>query len=134
MASGNKRKLFSVGIKDCKVDTFTVGGNGGAGKDTSNTGVRVSHLPSGAMGVCVASRSQLKNKQTAFQRMAESKEFQLWAKLKAYELATERSIEELVDVQMNPKNLKIEYRTETEWKTVPAEEFYERQSIRGEFD
>lgn len=36
--------LFSVTIKDCKVDAFTVGGNGGSGKDTSNTGARVTHL------------------------------------------------------------------------------------------
>lgn len=40
----DKQLLFSVTIKDCRVDTFTVGGNGGSGKDTSNTGVRVTHL------------------------------------------------------------------------------------------
>lgn len=39
-----KKLLFSVTIKDCRVDNFTVGGNGGAGKDTSNTGARVTHL------------------------------------------------------------------------------------------
>ncbi len=38
-----KKLLFSVTIKDCDVDTFTVSGNGGAGKDTSQTGVRVTH-------------------------------------------------------------------------------------------
>ncbi len=38
-----KKLLFSITIKDCKVDAFTVGGNGGAGKDTSNTGCRVTH-------------------------------------------------------------------------------------------
>ncbi len=37
----SKQLLFSVTIKDCKCDAFTVGGRGGSGKDTSNTGVRV---------------------------------------------------------------------------------------------
>lgn len=39
----NKTLLFSVTVEDCDVQTFTVGGNGGSGKDTSNTGVRVTH-------------------------------------------------------------------------------------------
>lgn len=117
---GTKQKLFTVTIKDCKVETFTVPGNGGAGKDTSNTGVRVLHLPSGASGRAVDSRSQLKNKQMAFKRMAESQEFQRWARLKAAELSAERSLDELVLEQMHPKNLKVEYKTESGWKVVPA--------------
>lgn len=39
----NKVLLFSVTIKDCKTEAFTVGGRGGSGKDTSNTGCRVTH-------------------------------------------------------------------------------------------
>jgi hypothetical protein len=38
-----KELLFSVTIKDCEVQTFTVKGPGGGGKDTSQTGVRVIH-------------------------------------------------------------------------------------------
>jgi protein subunit release factor A len=38
-----KKLLFTITIKDCRVDSFTVGGNGGSGKDTSNTGARVTH-------------------------------------------------------------------------------------------
>lgn len=35
--------LFSVTIADCEVGTFTVKGPGGGGKDTSRTGIRVTH-------------------------------------------------------------------------------------------
>jgi hypothetical protein len=38
-----RKLLFSVTIKDCDVQSFTVGGNGGGGKDTSNNGIRVIH-------------------------------------------------------------------------------------------
>ena len=103
-----RQKLFSVSIHDCRVDTFTVGGNGGGGKDTSNTGVRVKHEPSGAEGRATDTRSQLGNKRLAFRRMAESKQFQSWARLKAAEMNGTPSIESQVDDAMKPENLKIE--------------------------
>lgn len=43
MSKQNKHLLFSVTLEDCEVQTFTVGGNGGSGKDTSQTGVRIIH-------------------------------------------------------------------------------------------
>jgi protein subunit release factor A len=114
-----KRKLFSVTISDCKVQTFTVGGHGGAGKDTSNTGVRIVHPPSGATGEARESRSQLQNKRTAFKRMAESKAFQAWVRLKTAELAGEKSVEEKVEEALASKNLKIEQRNAAgTWEVV----------------
>jgi len=43
----------------------------------------VRHLPSGAIGIARDSRSQHENKRQAFSRMANSKEFQRWAHLRA---------------------------------------------------
>jgi len=42
----NKEKhlLFSVTIKDCKVETFSVSGAGGQRRDKKQTGVRITHL------------------------------------------------------------------------------------------
>lgn len=108
-----KTLLFSVTINDCRVDTFTVGGHGGAGKDTSNTGVRVTHPASGAVGKATDTRSQAKNKALAFRRMAETKEFQAWAKLAAADIG---SIEDEVDEMMDERNLKVEVRTKDGWK------------------
>jgi hypothetical protein len=39
----DKKLLFSVTMNDCDVQTFTVKGNGGSGKDTSQTGIRIVH-------------------------------------------------------------------------------------------
>ncbi len=117
-----KEKLFSVSIDDCRVDTFTVGGNGGGGKDTSNTGVRVVHPPSGAQAVCVDGRSQHKNKQTAFRRMGETKAFRLWVRKRAAELSSGKTVEQIVDEMMDPANIKVEVRDEDgKWKVEDAQ-------------
>lgn len=76
-----KHKLFSVTMSDCKLDTFTVKGPGGGGKDTGNSGVRITHLPSGAIGEGREERHQHANKQRAFRKMAESPKMQAWIKL-----------------------------------------------------
>lgn len=111
-----KRKLFSVGIGDCKVETFSVGGAGGSGKDTSNTGVRITHQPSGAVGVGVDHRSQLRNKQDALRRLGESKRFRVWAIMRASDLLRGKTLDEFVDDMMKHENLRVEYQTEKGWK------------------
>lgn len=107
-----KEKLFSVTIADCRVDTFTVGGHGGAGKDTSNTGVRVVHTPSGATGEARESRSQLENKRTAFKRMAGTSEFRAWVNHTAAKLTGGKTVEQQVDDAMAPEHLRVEVRGE----------------------
>ena len=110
-----REKLFSVTLDDCRVDTFTVGGHGGSGKDTSNTGVRITHPPSGAAGIGKDERSQLVNKRAAFRRMAESKLFKVWVKLEAARLSGAKSIDELVEEALEPHNIKVEVRKNGVW-------------------
>jgi hypothetical protein len=57
-------------------------------------------------------RTQLANKRIAFRRMAESREFQTWAQIKALQL---RPIDELVDEAMAEENLKVETREGNRW-------------------
>lgn len=113
-----KRLLFSVRIEDCKVQTFTVQGPGGGGKDTSNTGVRVQHPPSGAAGVGTRHRSQHKNKLEAFKRMREDLKFRAWHKKVTAELMTGKTVEEAVNDAMTPDNLKVEVRTPKGWEDI----------------
>jgi protein subunit release factor A len=102
--------LFSVTIKDCDVESFTVGGAGGGGKDTANTGCRITHRASGAQGKATDTRSWQKNRILAFGRMARSKVFQDWHKIEcARRLGQAVSIENTLDDLMLDKNLKIEY-------------------------
>ena len=92
-----RKLLFSVTPSDCDLQTFTVGGHGGSGKDTSNTGVRWVHRASGATGEAREQRSQIANKRAAWKRMAQSEAFQKWHRLEVARRSGERSIEELVD-------------------------------------
>lgn len=106
----NRRLLFSVTIDDCDIQTFTVSGHGGSGKDTSNTGVRIIHRASGARGEGREHREQSRNKRLAFVRMAQTKQFRDWHRLAVARALGASSIEDQVEKSMDPVNLKIEVR------------------------
>lgn len=108
-----RKKLFSVTLNDCRVDTFTVGGHGGSGKDTSNTGVRITHTASGAVGKATDTRKQHTNKQLAFRRMAETKAFRAWVRVEAARISGSPSLEELVEAELS--KIKIEVYKDGKW-------------------
>ena len=110
-----RHKLFSVSIRDCRVDTFRAGGKGGQNQNKVESGVRIVHVPSGAVGEARDSRDQLQNKRNAFRRMAESRVMQRWIRVKAHEIVTGQSIAQRVDKDMAPENLKIEVRSPEGW-------------------
>mgnify|MGYP001615226964 CR=1 FL=1 len=108
-----REKLFSVTIGDCRVECIaSTGGAGGQNKNRRHSAVRITHPPSGAVGFSADQRDQLVNKQVAFRRMAESKEFRTWHLLVTSRLLTGKSSEEVVEEMMEPKNLKVEVRNE----------------------
>ena len=77
-----KKKLaFSITAKDLRVDTFRSGGKGGQHQNKTNSGVRITHDASGAVGESREHREQLQNKKAAFTRMTETKEFKSWIAL-----------------------------------------------------
>lgn len=111
-----KEKILTVTIKDCRVDTFRSGGKGGQHQNVRDTGVRVVHVPSGAVGESREERSQLQNKRAAFVRMANSDKFKVWVKKETSQhLAEESKIETKVDRMMTPHNLKVEVVENGEW-------------------
>ena len=61
----SKELMFSVTLKDCRVETFRAGGPGGQNQNKRDTGVRITHLASGAVGESREERSQLQNKRKA---------------------------------------------------------------------
>lgn len=87
-----KKLAFSVTLKDCRVDEFRSGGPGGQNQNKRNTGIRIAHPPSGAVGESREERSQLQNKRTAFRRMAESPKFKLWVNQQLYNGETARNV------------------------------------------
>lgn len=111
-----KTLLYSVSIKDCEVQVFRGSGDGGQKKQKTSSGVRVIHHPSGAVGKATDNRQQIENKRSAFIRMVNTPEFKLWQKIETARRMGEPTIDELVDQEMQSKNLKIEMRDEDgEW-------------------
>lgn len=94
-------------IKDCRVDTFRAGGPGGQSQNKTDSGARITHLASGAVGESRSEKSQRQNKKLAFRKMAESEKYQRWARRLSFDF--DEKVKKEVERQMSPDFLDIEY-------------------------
>ena len=116
MINISKQLLFSLTKKDFKVDTFRSGGKGGQHQNTTDSGVRITHIESGAVGESREERSQPQNKKKAFERLVKSDTFQKWHKIKAAQIMgimktpeqIEKEIDEMIERDLKNGNIKIE--------------------------
>ena len=114
--SRNRELAFSVTRKDLKIDTFSAGGPGGQHQNTSNTAVRITHVPSGAAGEARDSRSQHQNMKAALRRMAATGIFRAWVNRQL--LGNPLPPEQQVERDMNPANLLIMGHEAGKWKII----------------
>lgn len=56
-------------IRECRVDTFRAGGKGGQHQNTTESGVRLTHLPTGIVVTARDERSQHRNRRLALERL-----------------------------------------------------------------
>jgi peptide chain release factor len=57
-------------VRDLKIETFRSGGPGGQHQNTTDSGVRITHLPTGISAISTDERSQHRNKQVALDRLS----------------------------------------------------------------
>jgi protein subunit release factor B len=60
--------------RDCEMEFFVAGGPGGQHRNKVETGVRLTHRPTGIVVTATERRSQSANREAAYERMAEKLE------------------------------------------------------------
>lgn len=103
-----KELIFSVTRKDLTVQTFRSGGPGGQHQNKTESGIRITHKDSGAVGESRNHKSQYQNKRTALKRLASDQRFRLWVHRRVWEITEGKTLEQRVEEQLVSKNLKIE--------------------------
>ncbi|WP_419892872.1 peptide chain release factor 2 [Oceanobacillus kimchii] len=84
-----------IRTEDIKVDTYRASGAGGQHVNTTDSAVRITHLPTNIIVTCQNERSQIKNREAAMKML----------KSKLYQLEVEKQRQELDDIRGEQKEI-----------------------------
>lgn len=113
-----KQKLFSINKKDLNIDFFSGTGGGGQFRNRHKNCIRIRHKDSGVIVTGQSHRERKSNMREALNNLANNSNFKVWLNRKAYEIMEGKKIEEKVEEQMIPENLKIEFKRENGWEEI----------------
>ena len=124
---------IDINEKDLKIDVYRSTGAGGQGVNTTDSAVRITHLPTKIVVTCQNERSQIQNKETALQ-VLKSKLYVLEEQKKEQELAKEKGIQSNIDFGsqirsyiLHPYSLVKDHRTSYETSNT-------KEVLDGEID
>lgn len=101
-------RLFSVTRKDMEVTWYCSGGAGGQKKNKTKNACRIKHPASGALVTAQERRERSANLKAALRRLVDSPKFKVWCNRRIYECLERETVEEAVEKQMRPENLRTE--------------------------
>ncbi len=84
-----------VQTEDLKIDTYRSSGAGGQHVNTTDSAVRITHLPTNTVVTCQSERSQIKNREQAMKML----------KAKLYQLEIEKQKQELNEIRGEQKEI-----------------------------